>query len=88
MGNLSQDGNTDVVSFQVENHAEYASRELQQFHGHRIFHAVNPGNTVSHRQDRSYFAYVQFLLIVSDLFGDDVAYFFCPDFLHALYFLP
>ena len=53
VGVLAEDGDTHVVLFEVEDHAEDSARELEQFHGHALFHAVDPGDAVAHGEDRS-----------------------------------
>jgi hypothetical protein len=88
VGHFAEDGNTDIVPLQVQNHAEDPAGELQQLHGHGILNAVHSGNTVSHGEDRAGFADIQLLLVVLDLLGYDLTDFFCFDALHALYFLP
>jgi len=88
VGDLTENGNADIVPFQVENHAEDAAWELQEFHGHGVLDAVDPGDAVTDGQHRSGLTDVQLLLVVLDLFGYDLTYFFCPDCIHALHLLP
>ena len=37
----------------VESHAHDAARKFEEFHGHGIVTAIDPGNAVTHRQDHT-----------------------------------
>ncbi len=84
VGDFAQDGDADVVRLEVQDHAENSPGEFQQFHGHGVLHAVDPGDAVADGEDRSRFADIQFLLVLLDLSGYDLADFLCPDGFHAL----
>ncbi len=88
MGYFTQNGNTDVVHFQVQNHSQNTTGELQKLHGHRVLDTVNTGNTVTDGQNRSGLADVQLFLIILNLLGNNLTYFLCPDRIHVLYSLP
>ena len=47
VSNFTQNRNTDIVCFQIENHAQNAAGEFQKLHRHCILHAVYSGNTIT-----------------------------------------
>ncbi|KAF5049840.1 hypothetical protein DSECCO2_435730 [anaerobic digester metagenome] len=81
---LAEKSDAHGVFFKVQNHAHDVTGELEEFHGHRVFAAVNAGDTVTHRQDHASLAHLDLFLVILDLAFDDLANFFCFD-LHSLY---
>jgi len=77
-------GNTDVVFFQVQNHAHDAAREFEEFHGHGVLDAVNTGDTVTNVEDGAGLAHLYALIVVLNLFLNDFADFVCFN-LHVLF---
>jgi hypothetical protein len=88
VGHFAEHRYADVIRLKVQDHAENSSGKFQQFHGHGVFHTVDPGDAVADGEDRSRFADIQFFLVFLDLPGYDFADFLCPDGFHALSFLP
>jgi len=88
MGDFAEDGDTDVVRFEVEDHAQDAAGEFQKLHGHRVLDTVDAGDAVTDGEDCAGFADIELLLVILDLLGYDLTDFLCPDRLHALSLLP
>ncbi len=88
VGHFSQNCDTDVVRFEIENHAQNTARELKKFHGHRVLNAVNACDTVTDGQDSSRFAYIKLFLIAFNLLRNNLTDFFRLDCFHALSCLP
>ena len=82
-GIRAEKGNTNVVFFEVQNHAHDAAGEFQQFHGHGVFHAIHAGDAVTDIENRAGFAHLDALVVVLDFIFDDFADFVCFD-LHVL----
>ncbi|OPZ59183.1 MAG: hypothetical protein BWY87_01135 [Deltaproteobacteria bacterium ADurb.Bin510] len=68
----------DVVLFEVERHAHGAAGELDQFVGHDVTKAVDAGDTVTDRKNRTGFGDVDLFFVTFDLVPNDLAYLFCP----------
>ncbi len=88
VGHFAENGNTDIVRFEVEHHAEDAAGELQKLHGHGILHAVHSGDAVTDGQDGSGFAYIQLFFVAFDLLRNNLTDFFRLDGFHVLSCLP
>ena len=80
---FAHDGNTHVIFFEVEGQTENRtmfSRELEQFHGHALFDAVDARDTVTDRKHPTRFAELDLLFVILDLLSNNLADFFCSDF--------
>jgi hypothetical protein len=77
---VTQNGHTHVVFLKVEDHAQETAGELQQLHGHSVFHAVHLGHAVAHGQDRPGLGNLDLLVVVLDLRLYNFTDFFCSDF--------
>ena len=88
MSNFTQNRNTDIVCFQIENHAQNAAGEFQKFHRHCILYAVYSGNTITNGQNSSGFAYIQLFFIAFYLLRNNLTNFFRFNCFHALSSLP
>ncbi len=80
---LAHDGATHVVFFQVEGEAidgAVLGGKLQQLHEHALLHPVDAGNTVTNSENGASLAQFNLLVIVLDLFPDNLTDFFGPDF--------
>jgi len=53
VGIFTEDGHTDGILFQVQDHAEDVSGELDQLAGHDVPQPVNAGDTIAHLKDRA-----------------------------------
>ncbi len=77
---FAENRGTDVVFFEVENHAHDIAGELEEFAGHGLVEAMDAGNTVTDGDDGSGFADLDLATEGFDLLLDDRADFFCSDF--------
>src|SRR3972149_7009517 len=75
----AEDGGSDVVLFEVKDHAVDAARELEGLSCHGLLKAVYPRYTVAHRYDGAVFLYVNFLLKTLYLGLNELAYFLFLD---------
>ena len=80
----TEQGDADVVLFEVEHHAHDAAGKLQQLHGHGVLHAVYASDAVADIEHSAGFAHFYALLVVFDLILNDLAYLFRFD-LHVLF---
>ncbi len=62
---------TNVVLFQVHNHAVYISGELKKFALHGIFQTVNTGNAIGNLDYGTNIGYNQLCTVSFDLFFDN-----------------
>jgi hypothetical protein len=76
----------DVIGLEVEGEAHQVARELEELAGHDALEAVDAGDAVSHREDRSGLHREGGLLVVGDLLLDDARDLFGAE-LHSLSFL-
>ena len=83
----SEEGGANIVFLKVEDHAFQAAREFQQFTGHRLFQAIDSGNTVTHGEHRPCICDADVGFIVLDLILEDRADLFCTDFHKPSFYL-
>ncbi len=76
LANVAEHRATDVVRLQVEGHPEDIAGELEELHGHAVFHPVHPGDTVADRDDGAGFIQINLGFILLDLALDDLTDFF------------
>ena len=76
---LAEDHGADVVLLEVQHHAHDAAGELEQLAGHDVVQAVDPGDTVTDRDDGADLGDLDGLLEVRNLLFDDLADFLCLD---------
>ncbi len=72
----AEDGDADVVLFEVQHHADDAARELDELARHRALEAVDASDAVADREDRAGLHHVDRLVVRGDLLLDDVRDFF------------
>ena len=77
---FAEDRRTDVVFFEVENHPHGVAGEFEQLAGHGLVEAIDTGDTVTDRDDRTGFADFNFAPEIFDLLLDNCADFFGSDF--------
>src|SRR5262249_22269192 len=68
---LAENNHTDIIGFEVQRHAADAARKLDHFAGLHIIEAVDPGDTVAHREHLPDFGYFCFLAEILDLLFED-----------------
>ncbi len=73
---LAHDRDTHVVFFKVENQPEDIAGKFHQFQGHHLVETVDPGDTVTDRQDHAGFAEFDLLVIIGNLLFDNLTNFF------------
>jgi len=71
-GRVAEDGRPDVVALEVEHETHEVPRELEQLACHGPFEAVNAGDTVADREDRTGLHRQGGLLVALDLLLDDL----------------
>ena len=80
VGVFAEDGASHVILFQIEGDAVDFARELEKFHGHALFHPVDPGDAVTHGEDRAGLGHFHLLFVILDLRADNLADFLGSDF--------
>ncbi len=73
---LAEDGDADIVLFEVQYHPEDGAREFDQLAGHRLLKAVYPRYAVADRYDRADFLYIYLFLKTFYLGFNKLAYLF------------
>ena len=76
VGAVAQKRDTNVILFEVEHHALETAGELQELHGHGVFHAMHAGDAVSDVQNGAGLAHFHAGLVILDLSLNDYADFF------------
>ncbi len=76
---LSEEGYSDVILLQVENHPKNVMGKFQEFSCHGLFQAMNPGNPITDGQYHPRLTDIDLPFVASDLFFDDATDFFSLD---------
>ena len=71
-GSLAQQYRAYLVLLQIERHSGDAMGKLEQLAVHHFFQSVEPGDAVSHRNDRSHFADHRARIEILDLGPNDL----------------
>ncbi len=84
---LTEENAADIVLLEVQSHAENAVGELDQFHGHDIFQAIDTGDAIANLENLTHFFHIDLFLKLFDLFFENRGNFFWPNF-HGNNLLP
>jgi hypothetical protein len=77
----------NLIFFQVHGDAGNPMRELNELTGHDAFEAVDAGDTIAQRDDRTSFGNVYRVVVILNLLAENACYFVCSDLSHILFLL-
>src|SRR6056297_124781 len=77
---ITQDSGTNIVFFQVKNHAHGATGKLKELSGHGLIETMDTGNTIANGDNGAGLADLNLTTKSFNLFLDDRTDFFCSNF--------